>query len=76
MSQIPYALAVGSLMYTMEAVKCIMRYLRGALSLKLTFGDGKPVLAGYTDSYMDLDLGIRKSTSGYLITFAGGAVSW
>ena len=59
-----------------EAVKCIMRYLRGTSSLKLTFGDGKSVLAGYTDSDMARDLDSRKSTSGYLMTFAGGAVSW
>ena len=102
MSKVPYASAVGSLMYAMvctrsniahavgvvsrfmfnlgkqrwEAVKCIMRYLRGTSILKLTFEDGKPVLAGYTDSDMAGDLDSRKSTFGYLMTFAGGAVSW
>ncbi|KAL0551898.1 hypothetical protein IC582_010990 [Cucumis melo] len=102
MSKVPYASAVGSLMYVMvctrpdiahavgvvsrfmsnpgkqhwEAVKCIMRYLRGTSRLKLTFGDGKPVLIGYTDLDMAGDIDSRKSTSGYLMTFAGGAVSW
>ena len=34
------------------------------------------MLAGYTDADMAGDMDSRKSTSGYLITFAGGAVSW
>ena len=59
-----------------EAVKWIMRYLRGTSKLKLTFGSGKPVLIGYTDSDMAGDVDNRKSTSGYLMTFSGGAVSW
>ena len=59
-----------------EAVKWIMRYLRGTSKLKLTFGSGKPVLIGYTDSDMAEDVDNRKSTSGYLMTFPGGAVSW
>uniref|UniRef100_A0A3Q7HKK4 Reverse transcriptase Ty1/copia-type domain-containing protein n=1 Tax=Solanum lycopersicum TaxID=4081 RepID=A0A3Q7HKK4_SOLLC len=37
---------------------------------------GKPTLCGYTDSDMAGDVDTRKSTSGYLVTFAGGAVSW
>ena len=59
-----------------EAVKWIMRYLRGTFKLKLTFGSGKPILVGYTDSDMAGDVDNRRSTSGYLMTFSGGAVSW
>jgi hypothetical protein len=102
MKKVPYASAVGSLMYAMvctrpdiahaigvvsrflsnpgkehwRAVKWILRYLRGTSNLCLCFGDGKPVLDGYTDADMAGDIDSRKSTSGYLITFAGGAVSW
>jgi hypothetical protein len=102
MKRIPYASAVGSLMYAMvctrpdiahavgvvsrflsdpgrehwNAVKWIMRYLRGTSKLCLSFGSGKPMLVGYTDSDMAGDVDTRKSTSGYLITFSGGAVSW
>jgi hypothetical protein len=102
MERIPYASAVGSLMYAMvctrpdiahavgvvsrflsdpgrehwNAVKWIMRYLRGTSKLCLSFGSGKPMLVGYTDSDMAGDVDTRKSTSGYLITFSGGAVSW
>jgi hypothetical protein len=102
MAKIPYASAVGSLMYAMvctrpdiaqavgvvsrylsnpgrdhwEAVKWILRYLRGSSKLCLCFGESKPVLEGFTDADWAGDLDSRKSTSGYLFTFAGGAVSW
>ena len=42
----------------------------------LCFGDGKPMLDGFTDSDMAGDIESRKSTSGYLMTFVGGAVAW
>ncbi|GJW81938.1 putative RNA-directed DNA polymerase [Tanacetum coccineum] len=59
-----------------EAVKCIFRYMRGTSKLGITFGNGKPMLVGFTDSYMAGNKDNMKSTSGYLMTFAGGAVSW
>jgi hypothetical protein len=102
LQRVPYASAVGSLMYAMvctwpdiahavstvsrfmsnpekphwEAVKWILRYLRGSTKLKLCFGGSKHVLVAYTDSDMAGEVDSRKSTSGYLITYAGGAVSW
>ena len=57
-------------------MKWIFRYLRGSSKLCLTFGDSKPVLEGYVDADWAGDLNGRKSISGYLFTFAGGAVSW
>ncbi|KAM1307435.1 hypothetical protein ACFX2H_009687 [Malus domestica] len=42
----------------------------------LCFGGSKPILEGFTDANMGGDLDGRKSMSGYLFTFAGGAVSW
>ena len=57
-------------------MKWIFRYLRGNSKLCLTFGDSKPVLEGYVDTDWAGDLDGRKSTSGYLFTFAGGAISW
>jgi hypothetical protein len=59
-----------------EAVKWIFRYLRGSSKSCLSFGRSKPVLEGYTDADMAGDLDGRKSTSRFLFTFAGGAVSW
>ncbi|CAL2272140.1 unnamed protein product [Prunus armeniaca] len=54
-----------------NAVKWILRYLRGTSKMSLYFRGGKPTLIGYTDAYMAGDLDSRKSTSGYLITFSG-----
>lgn len=102
MHKIPYASAVGSLMYAMvctrpdiahavgvvsrflsnpgtehwEAVKWILRYLRGTSKMCLCFGKGKSMLDGFTDADMAGDVDSRKSTSGYLMTFAGGVVAW
>ena len=97
MKQIPYASAVGSLMYAMvctrpdiahavgvvsrflsnpgkdhwEAVKWILRYLRGASRVCLKFGENQTILDGYTDVDMAGDVDSRKSTSGYLMIFQG-----
>ena len=102
MQKVPYASAVGSLMYAMvctrpdiayavgvtsrflanpgkehwAAVKWIFKYLRGSSKVCLSFGGGPPALTGYTDADMARDIDTRKSTSGYVLTFAGGAVSW
>ncbi|GKE03965.1 putative RNA-directed DNA polymerase, partial [Tanacetum coccineum] len=102
MDRVPYASAVGSLMYAMvctrpdlahavgvvsrflsnpgkkhwEAVKWIFRYLRGTSKLGITFRNGKPMLVGFTDLDMAGNKDNVNSTSGYLMTFAGGAVSW
>ncbi|PHT85374.1 hypothetical protein T459_07480 [Capsicum annuum] len=59
-----------------NVVKWIMRYLCGTSSMSLCFGIGKPSLCDYTDSDMAGDVDTRKSTSRYLVTFAGGDVSW
>ena len=42
----------------------------------LCFGGLEPVLEGYADADMVGDLDGRKSTSRFLFTFAGGAISW
>ncbi|RVW34990.1 Retrovirus-related Pol polyprotein from transposon TNT 1-94 [Vitis vinifera] len=102
MRKVPYASAVGSLMYVMvctrldiahvvrvvnkflsnpckehwAAVKWIHRFLRGTSKTCLCFGTNKLVLVRCTDADMARDVDSRKSTSGYLITFSGGAVSW
>ena len=59
-----------------SAVKWIFRYLRGTSKMCLCFGSGDPILQGYTDVDYAGDMDSRKSTSGYLMTFAGGAVAW
>ena len=59
-----------------SAVKWILRYLKGTAKQCLCFGNGNQILVGYVDADMAGDVDSRKSTSGYLITFVGGAVSW
>ena len=58
------------------AVKWILKYLRGTSKTCLCFGTNKPMLVRCTDADMAGDVDFRKSTSGYLITFSRGAVSW
>ncbi|RVW11901.1 Retrovirus-related Pol polyprotein from transposon TNT 1-94 [Vitis vinifera] len=77
MRRVSYASAVGSLMKTsLGSSQVDYEILRGTSKLKLTFGGGKPILVGYTDSDMVGDVDNRRSTSGYLMTFSRGAVSW
>ena len=57
-------------------MKWILRYLKGTSKTCLCFGTNKPVLVGCTNAYMVGDVDFRKFTSGYLITFLRGTVSW
>ncbi|GMH23047.1 hypothetical protein Nepgr_024890 [Nepenthes gracilis] len=59
-----------------SAVKWIFRYLHGTSKMGLHFGGEKLQLVRYTDADMAGDVDSRKSTSGYLIKYAGGTVSW
>lgn len=58
------------------AIKRIFRYLRGTVEMKLTYGGDDLHLTGYTDADWAGDLDQRKSTSGYIFTLYGGAISW
>jgi len=59
-----------------QAVKWIVRYLKGTSRVCLSFGSGKPMLNSYTNVDMADDVDSRKFTSGYMMTFVGGAMSW
>ena len=59
-----------------NAVKWILRYLKGTSNMCLRFGSGKPQLDGFTDSDMSADVDTSRSTSGYVMTYEGGVVSW
>ena len=102
MSKVPYASAVGSLMYAMvctrpdiaqavgmvsrfmsdpgkehwEAVKWVLRYLKGTQDTSLCYGGSEIRLHGYVDSDMAGDVDGRKSTTGYVFTLGSAAVSW
>jgi hypothetical protein len=58
-----------------KLVKKVLSYLQGTKSLMLTYRKTESLrIVGYSDSdYAGDD---RKSTSGYVFTLAGGAISW
>jgi hypothetical protein len=59
-----------------EAVKWILRYLRGTSTHALCFGGSDIVLQGYVDLYMAGDKDSRRSTIGYVFTIGGTTISW
>ncbi|KAL2250008.1 UNVERIFIED_CONTAM: Retrovirus-related Pol polyprotein from transposon TNT 1-94 [Sesamum indicum] len=60
-----------------EAVKWILRYLRGTKDRALVFGKGKLTLFGFVDAdFAGSDCDKRRSTTGYVFTYGGTAVSW
>jgi hypothetical protein len=59
------------------AVKRIFRYLKGSINYGLIYsGDLSPDCVGFSDADWVGDLNDRKSTSGYVFSMNGGAVSW
>lgn len=59
-----------------QAVKRIFRYIRGTLSLQLTYRGEFSNLQGYTDADWAGDHDTRRSTSGYIFNVGSGANSW
>ena len=62
-----------------EAVKWILRYLKGTVGTCLLF-DAKAqdalMLTGYVDADYAQDLDKRRSISGFVFTLGGGCISW
>ena len=56
-------------------VKWILMYLKCTSRVCLRYGFGKPMLEGFTDSDMSGDVESSRSTSGYVMTYVGGAMS-
>ena len=101
MSKVPYASAIGSLMYAMvctrpdiahavgvmsrfmsrpgkqhwEAVKWILRYLKGSSDTCLYFTGASLKLQGYVDADFAGDIDSRKSTNGFVFTLGGTVIS-
>ena len=102
MSKVPYALAIGNLMYAMvctrpdiahamgvvsrymsrpgkqhwEAVKWILRYLRGSSNTCLCFTGASLKLHGYVDADFSGDIDSRKSTTGFVFPLGGTVILW
>ena len=62
----------------MAAVKRVLRYLKATPDLKINFGPTPPHqdLTAFSDSSYADNLDTRKSTSGMIIFFYGGPISW
>jgi hypothetical protein len=59
-----------------EAIKWILRYLRGTTTHALCFGGSETFLQGYVDSDMAGDKDSRRSTTWYVFTIGGTIISW
>lgn len=60
-----------------EALKTILRYMRGSRKRGITYGGhDKLLVEGYSDSDWAGDKESRKSTSGFIFMLNGGPVSW
>ena len=59
-----------------QALKGVMRYLAGTLDCGIVYtADGGEII-GYCDADFAGDIDTRRSTTGYVFTLCGGAVSW
>ncbi|CAH9124278.1 unnamed protein product [Cuscuta epithymum] len=102
MAKVPYASAVGSLMYAMvstkpdiahavgvvsrfmsnpgkehwEGVKWLLRYLKGTSRTALCFKRNGAILEGFADADLGGCHDSGKSTTGYIFTIGGTAISW
>ena len=59
-----------------EAVRWILRYLRGTTEKCLYFGKGEIKVEGYVDANFAGEVDHRRSTTGYIFIVGIGAVSW
>jgi hypothetical protein len=59
-----------------RAAKGIVRYLAGTVQEGITFGQRQARVEGYCDSDFAGDIETRRSRSGYIFMFGGGAFAW
>ncbi|CAM8988449.1 unnamed protein product [Rhodiola kirilowii] len=59
-----------------EAIRRVLKYLKGTMSYGLVYADFPSVLEGYTDASWITNLEDHSSTSGWVFLLGGGAISW
>ena len=59
-----------------QAAKGVLRYLAGTIDYGITFAGSDTTVIGYGDADFAGDLDTRRSTTGYVFTMNGGAISW
>jgi hypothetical protein len=57
-------------------VKWVLQYLRGTSDYCITYNGGCELVRGYVGFDFAGDLDKMRSTSGYVFTLVGGAISW
>ena len=58
------------------AAKRVLRYLKGTLTLGITYRPPPMRLTGYSDADWAGDVNTRRSTTGYVVMLNNGAVAW
>ncbi|MCO5594381.1 hypothetical protein L7F22_048411 [Adiantum nelumboides] len=59
-----------------EAIKKILRYIKGIATSCLRFKNNDACIVGYTNAEYAGCVDSRKSTSSYVFMFVGAAISW
>jgi hypothetical protein len=59
-----------------ETMKWVLQYLRGTIDYCITYNGCIDLVCSYVDSDFADDLDKRGSTSGYVLTLAGGPIFW
>ncbi|GAA0153795.1 hypothetical protein LIER_11952 [Lithospermum erythrorhizon] len=59
-----------------EGIKCTLRYLKGTSDLSICYDGTETGLQAFTNPDMAGDIDSKKSTFGYLFTYAGGEIYW
>ncbi|KAL0285601.1 UNVERIFIED_CONTAM: Retrovirus-related Pol polyprotein from transposon TNT 1-94 [Sesamum angustifolium] len=59
-----------------NALRRLLRYLKGTINMSLHFNKFPAVLEGFCDANWVTDSDEVSSTSGYVFTLGGGAISW
>ena len=59
-----------------NAVKWILRFLKGTSDRKLCYGGSDVVLRGYVDADMASDIDGKRSTTSYVFTVGDTTVTW
>jgi hypothetical protein len=68
-------MAKPTLVHWKEAIG-VVRYLAGTTDYGITYGMRDDKLIGYCDADYATDTDTRRSTSGYVFTLYGGAITW
>ncbi|KAI3751332.1 hypothetical protein L2E82_22401 [Cichorium intybus] len=76
MSRVPYASALGSIMYVMACTRLVVSF---ALSMNMVLvlgGSDDLKVSGYTDASFQTDRDNGRSQSGWVFLLNGGAITW